>query len=80
VLAANAPKLAGAVPPEAEVLLDELNRLRHAGRGCDAPGALVQAGAAMPGLMFRPNLTARRRGTRARAACFTGLSMASASL
>jgi alkanesulfonate monooxygenase SsuD/methylene tetrahydromethanopterin reductase-like flavin-dependent oxidoreductase (luciferase family) len=58
VLAANTPKFAGAVPPEAEVLLDELIVY---GTPAEARGRLArwyEAGAAMPGLMFRPHLSA----------------------
>jgi alkanesulfonate monooxygenase SsuD/methylene tetrahydromethanopterin reductase-like flavin-dependent oxidoreductase (luciferase family) len=58
VLAANVPKFAAVVPPDAEVLLDELIVY---GTPADARRRLArwyEAGAAMPGLMFRPNLTA----------------------
>ena len=58
VLAANTPKFAGAVPPEAEVLLDELIVY---GTPAEARGRLArwyEAGAVMPGLMFRPHLSA----------------------
>jgi len=58
VLAANAPKFAGAVPPEAEVLLDELIVYGTPGEARRRLARWYEAGAAMPGLMFRPNLTA----------------------
>jgi len=58
VLAANAPKFAGAVPPEAEVLLDELIVYGTPAEARRRLARWYEAGAAMPGLMFRPNLTA----------------------
>src|SRR5262245_3909111 len=57
VLAANAPKLTGAVPPEAERLLEELIVF---GTPEEARARLARwhaAGAAMPVLLLRPNLT-----------------------
>ena len=58
VLAANAPKLAGAVPPEAEVLLDELIVYGTPAEARRRLARWYEAGAVMPGLMFRPGLTA----------------------
>ena len=58
VLPANAPKFAGAVPPEAEVLLDELIVYGTPAEARRRLARWYEAGAAMPGLMFRPNLTA----------------------
>ncbi len=58
VLAANAPTFAGAVPPEAEVLLDELIVYGTPAEARRRLARWYEAGAAMPGLMFRPNLTA----------------------
>jgi alkanesulfonate monooxygenase SsuD/methylene tetrahydromethanopterin reductase-like flavin-dependent oxidoreductase (luciferase family) len=58
VLAANTPKFAGAVPREAEVLLDELIVYGTPAEARRRLAGWYEAGAAMPGLMFRPNLTA----------------------
>jgi len=58
VLASNAPTFAGAVPPEAEVLLDELIVYGTPAEARRRLARWYEAGAAMPGLMFRPNLTA----------------------
>jgi len=58
VLATNAPTFAGAVPPEAEVLLDELIVYGTPAEARRRLARWYEAGAAMPGLMFRPNLTA----------------------
>ncbi|OLD84364.1 MAG: hypothetical protein AUG55_02700 [Candidatus Rokubacteria bacterium 13_1_20CM_4_70_13] len=58
VLTANAPTFAGAVPPEAEVLLDELIVYGTPAEARRRLARWYEAGAAMPGLMFRPNLTA----------------------
>src|SRR6266581_295264 len=49
---------AGAVPPEAEVLLDELIVYGTPAEARRRLARWYEAGAAMPGLMFRPNLTA----------------------
>src|SRR5437667_113919 len=58
VLAANAPTFAGAVPPEAEVLLDELIVYGTPAEARRRLARWYEAGAAMPGLVFRPNRTA----------------------
>jgi alkanesulfonate monooxygenase SsuD/methylene tetrahydromethanopterin reductase-like flavin-dependent oxidoreductase (luciferase family) len=58
VLAANAPKFTGAVPPEAEALLEELTVF---GTPAEARLRLArwhEAGAALPVLLLRPNLSA----------------------
>ena len=60
VLAANAPRFVGVVPPEAEVLLDELIVYGTPPEACRRLARWYEAGAAMPGLMFRPNLTAEQ--------------------
>ena len=57
VLAANAPRFVGVVPPEAEVLLDELIVYGTPPEARRRLARWYEAGAAMPGLMFRPNLT-----------------------
>jgi len=57
VLAANAPRHRGVVPPEAEALLDELTIF---GAPVQARAALARwhaAGAALPIVLFPPNLT-----------------------
>jgi len=57
VLAANAPKFAGAVPPDAEALLEELVVF---GTPAEARRRLARwhdAGAAMPVLLLRPGLS-----------------------
>lgn len=57
VLAANAPKFAGAVPPEADRLLEELTVF---GAPPEARARLARwhaAGAAMPGLLLQPHLS-----------------------
>ena len=57
VLAANAPKFTGAVPPEADRLLEELTVF---GTPEDARARLARwhaGGATMPALLLRPNLT-----------------------
>jgi alkanesulfonate monooxygenase SsuD/methylene tetrahydromethanopterin reductase-like flavin-dependent oxidoreductase (luciferase family) len=57
VLAANAPKFAGAVPPDAEILLEELIVF---GTPSQARARLARwhaAGAVMPVLLLRPQLT-----------------------
>jgi alkanesulfonate monooxygenase SsuD/methylene tetrahydromethanopterin reductase-like flavin-dependent oxidoreductase (luciferase family) len=56
VLAANTPKFTGAVPPDAEQLLDELTIF---GTPAEARRRLAlwhEAGAEFPGLLLRPNL------------------------
>jgi alkanesulfonate monooxygenase SsuD/methylene tetrahydromethanopterin reductase-like flavin-dependent oxidoreductase (luciferase family) len=58
VLAANTPKFAAAVPPEADVLLDELIVYGTPEKARERLARWYEAGAAMPGLMFRPNLSA----------------------
>ena len=58
VLAANTPKFAGAVPAEADVLLDELIVYGTPAEARRRLARWYEAGATMPGLMFRPNLTA----------------------
>jgi alkanesulfonate monooxygenase SsuD/methylene tetrahydromethanopterin reductase-like flavin-dependent oxidoreductase (luciferase family) len=58
VIAANTPKFAAAVPPEADVLLDELIVYGTPSQARDRLARWYEAGAAMPGLMFRANLTA----------------------
>jgi alkanesulfonate monooxygenase SsuD/methylene tetrahydromethanopterin reductase-like flavin-dependent oxidoreductase (luciferase family) len=58
VLAANTPKFVAAVPPDADVLLDELIVYGTPSQARDRLARWYEAGAAMPGLMFRPNLTA----------------------
>ena len=60
VLAANAPRFVGVVPPEAEVLLDELIVYGTPPEARRRLARWYEAGAAMPGLMFRPNLTAEQ--------------------
>ena len=58
VLAANAPKFAGVVPPDAEVLLDELIVF---GTPAEARRRLArwhEAGAALPILLLRSGLSA----------------------
>lgn len=57
VLAANTPKFTGAVPPEAELLLDELIVYGAPAEARRRLARWYEAGAAMPGLMFRPHLT-----------------------
>jgi len=57
VLAANAPKFIGAVPPDAEILLEELIVF---GTPSQARARLARwhaAGAVMPVLLLRPQLT-----------------------
>ena len=58
VLAANTPKFAAAVPADAEVLLDELIVYGTPAEARRRLARWYEAGAAMPGLMFRPGLTA----------------------
>src|SRR5919108_1329201 len=58
VLAANTPKFAAAVPADAEVLLDELIVYGTPEEARRRLARWYEAGAAMPGLMFRPGLTA----------------------
>ena len=58
VLAANTPKLAAAVPADAEVLLDELIVYGTPAEARRRLARWYEAGAVMPGLMFRPGLTA----------------------
>ena len=58
VLAANTPKFAAAVPADAEVLLDELIVYGTPTEARRRLARWYEAGAAMPGLMFRPGLTA----------------------
>jgi alkanesulfonate monooxygenase SsuD/methylene tetrahydromethanopterin reductase-like flavin-dependent oxidoreductase (luciferase family) len=58
VLAANTPKFAAAVPAVAEVLLDELIVYGTPAEARRRLARWYEAGAAMPGLMFRPGLTA----------------------
>jgi alkanesulfonate monooxygenase SsuD/methylene tetrahydromethanopterin reductase-like flavin-dependent oxidoreductase (luciferase family) len=58
VLAANTPKFAGAVPPDADALLEQLIVF---GTPAEARRRLARwhaAGAALPVLLLRPNLTA----------------------
>ena len=57
VLAANTPKFAAAVPADAEVLLDELIVYGTPAEARRRLARWYEAGAAMPGLMFRPGLT-----------------------
>ena len=60
MLAANAPKFTGAVPPDAEELLEQLIVF---GTPAEARRRLARwhaAGATMPVLLLRPNLTAER--------------------
>ena len=57
VLAANAPKFTGAVPPDAEILLEELTVF---GTPAEARARLARwydAGAAVPSLLLRPQQT-----------------------
>ena len=58
VLAANTPKFAAAVPADAEVLLDELIVYGTPTEARRRLARWYEAGAVMPGLMFRPGLTA----------------------
>jgi alkanesulfonate monooxygenase SsuD/methylene tetrahydromethanopterin reductase-like flavin-dependent oxidoreductase (luciferase family) len=58
VLAANTPKFAAAVPADAEALLDELIVYGTPEEARRRLARWYEAGAAMPGLMFRPGLTA----------------------
>jgi alkanesulfonate monooxygenase SsuD/methylene tetrahydromethanopterin reductase-like flavin-dependent oxidoreductase (luciferase family) len=58
VLAANTPKFAAAVPADAEVLLDELIVYGTPAEARRRLARWYESGAAMPGLMFRPGLTA----------------------
>ena len=58
VLAANTPKFAAAVPADAEVLLDELIVYGTPAEARRRLARWYEAGAVMPGLMFRPGLTA----------------------
>ena len=58
VLAANTPKFAAAVPADAEALLDELIVYGTPDEARRRLARWYEAGAAMPGLMFRPGLTA----------------------
>ena len=58
MLAANTPKFAAAVPADAEVLLDELIVYGTPAEARRRLARWYEAGAAMPGLMFRPRLTA----------------------
>src|SRR3989441_11071566 len=60
VLAANAPRFLGVVPPDAEGLLDELVVYGTPPEARRRLARWYEAGAAMPGLMFRPNLTAEQ--------------------
>ena len=60
VLAANTPKFAAAVPADAEVLLDELIVYGTPAEARRRLARWYEAGAAMPGLMFRPNLMAEQ--------------------
>ena len=58
VLAANAPKFTGAVPPEAEELLEQLVVYGTPPEARRRLGRWHEAGAAFPVLLLRPNLTA----------------------
>jgi alkanesulfonate monooxygenase SsuD/methylene tetrahydromethanopterin reductase-like flavin-dependent oxidoreductase (luciferase family) len=55
VLAANAPKFTGAVPPEAEVLLDELTVFGTPPEARRRLSRWHEAGADLPVLLLRPN-------------------------
>ncbi len=57
VLAANAPKFTGAVPPEAERLLEELTVFGTPEQARARLARWHAAGAAMPTLLLRPHLT-----------------------
>lgn len=56
VLAANAPKFSGAVPPEAEALLEELTVYGTPDKARARLARWHAAGADEPGLLLRPNL------------------------
>lgn len=58
VLAANTPKFAGAVPPEAEELLEELIVFGTPPEARRRLARWHEAGAALPVLLLRPNLSA----------------------
>jgi alkanesulfonate monooxygenase SsuD/methylene tetrahydromethanopterin reductase-like flavin-dependent oxidoreductase (luciferase family) len=57
VLAANAPKFTGAVPPDAEKLLEELTVFGTPPEARRRLAAWHDAGAALPVLLLRPNLS-----------------------
>jgi alkanesulfonate monooxygenase SsuD/methylene tetrahydromethanopterin reductase-like flavin-dependent oxidoreductase (luciferase family) len=57
VLAANAPKFTGAVPPDAEELLEELIVFGTPTEARRRLAAWYEAGAALPVLLLRPNLS-----------------------
>jgi len=61
VLAANAPKFAGVVPPDAEELLEQLIVYGPPAEARRRLGRWHAAGAAMPVLLLRPNLTPEER-------------------
>jgi alkanesulfonate monooxygenase SsuD/methylene tetrahydromethanopterin reductase-like flavin-dependent oxidoreductase (luciferase family) len=57
VLAANTPRFAGAVPPESETLLDELTIFGTPAEARARLSAWHAAGADMPMVFIRPNLS-----------------------
>ena len=61
VLAANAPKFTGAVPPDAEVLLEQLIVYGTPPEARRRLGRWHEAGAAFPVLLLSPNLTPPER-------------------
>jgi alkanesulfonate monooxygenase SsuD/methylene tetrahydromethanopterin reductase-like flavin-dependent oxidoreductase (luciferase family) len=61
VLAANAPKFSGAVPAEAEELLEQLTVYGTPPEARRRLGRWHEAGAAFPVLLLRPNLTPEER-------------------
>jgi alkanesulfonate monooxygenase SsuD/methylene tetrahydromethanopterin reductase-like flavin-dependent oxidoreductase (luciferase family) len=58
VLAANTPKHTGAVPEDAEILLEELMVYGTPAEACRRLARWYAAGAAMPILLFPPHMTA----------------------
>jgi alkanesulfonate monooxygenase SsuD/methylene tetrahydromethanopterin reductase-like flavin-dependent oxidoreductase (luciferase family) len=58
VLAANAPKFTGAVPPDAEELLEELIVFGTPPQARRRLARWHEAGASLPVLLLRPNLSA----------------------
>ena len=61
VLAANAPKFTGLVPPDAEELLEQLIVYGTPPEARRRLGRWYEAGAAFPVLLFGPNLTPEER-------------------
>jgi len=57
VIGANTPKFAAAVPPEADRLLDELTAYGTPAEARERLGQWHAAGADMPLVFLRPNLT-----------------------